>query len=87
MGQKIVKLRPIDGVCAETASAISLFVSTHFGVPVSTTHVITGAISGVGASRRLSAVRWGVAFKILWAWVLTIPCAALMGFLLYWVSH
>lgn len=87
MGQKIVKLRPIDGVCAETASAISLFVSTHFGVPVSTTHVITGAISGVGASRRLSAVRWGVAFKILWAWVLTIPCSALMGFLLYWVSH
>ncbi len=87
MGQKIVKLRPIDGVCAETASAISLFISTHFGVPVSTTHVITGAISGVGASRRLSAVRWHVAFKILWAWVLTIPCAAVMGFVLYWVSH
>ncbi len=87
MGQKIVKLRPIDGVCAETASAISLFLSTYFGIPVSTTHVITGAISGVGASRRLSSVRWNVAFKILWAWVLTIPCSALVGFLLYWVSH
>ena len=76
MGQKIVKLRPIDGVCAETASAISLFLATAFGVPVSTTHVITGAISGVGAARRVSAVRWNVTLRIVWAWIFTIPAAA-----------
>jgi inorganic phosphate transporter, PiT family len=79
MGQRITKLRPIDGFCAETASAASIFLATHFGVPVSTTHVITGAISGVGATRRLSAVRWGVTLKIVWAWVFTIPGAGLMG--------
>ena len=79
MGQRITKLRPIDGFCAETASAISIFVATHAGVPVSTTHVITGAISGVGAARRMSAVRWGVTLKIVWAWVFTIPGAALAG--------
>jgi len=67
MGQKITKLRPIDGFCAETASAISIFIATHLGVPVSTTHVITGAISGVGAAKRVSAVRWGVTLKIVWA--------------------
>lgn len=77
MGQKIAKLRPIDGVCAETASAISIFLATYFGVPVSTTHVITGAISGVGSYRRLSAVRWDTTLRIVWAWVFTIPCAAL----------
>jgi PiT family inorganic phosphate transporter len=77
MGQKITKLRPIDGFCAETASAISIFFATHAGVPVSTTHVITGAISGVGAAKRLSAVRWGVTLKIVWAWIFTIPGAAL----------
>lgn len=77
MGQKITKLRPIDGFCAETASAISIFFATHAGVPVSTTHVITGAISGVGAAKRMSAVRWGVTLKIVWAWVFTIPGAAL----------
>ena len=76
MGQKITKLRPIDGVCAETASAISIFLATYFGVPVSTTHVITGAISGVGGARRLSAVRWDITLRIVWAWVLTIPAAA-----------
>jgi PiT family inorganic phosphate transporter len=76
MGQKITKLRPIDGFCAETASAISIFFATHAGVPVSTTHVITGAISGVGAAKRLSAVRWGVTLKIVWAWIFTIPGAA-----------
>jgi PiT family inorganic phosphate transporter len=76
MGQKITKLRPIDGFCAETASAISIFTATHFGVPVSTTHVITGAISGVGAGKRLSAVRWGVTLQIVWAWIFTIPGAA-----------
>jgi PiT family inorganic phosphate transporter len=77
MGQKITKLRPIDGFCAETASAISIFFATHAGVPVSTTHVITGAISGVGAAKRFSAVRWGVTLKIVWAWIFTIPGAAL----------
>jgi len=76
MGQKITKLRPIDGFCAETASAVSIFTATHLGVPVSTTHVITGAISGVGASKRLSAVRWGVTLKIVWAWIFTIPGSA-----------
>lgn len=79
MGQKIAKLRPIDGVCAETASAISIFLATYFGVPVSTTHVITGAISGVGAARRLSAVRWDVTFRIVWAWLLTIPAAGIVA--------
>jgi PiT family inorganic phosphate transporter len=85
MGQKIAKLRPIDGVCAETASAISIFLATYFGVPVSTTHVITGAISGVGSYRRLSAVRWDTTFRIVWAWVLTIPCAAITAGLSYWL--
>ncbi len=83
MGQKITKLRPIDGFCAETASAISIFVATHAGVPVSTTHVITGAISGVGAAKRLSAVRWGVTLKIVWAWIFTIPGAALTAAIAY----
>lgn len=83
MGSKITKLRPIDGFAAETASAISIFFATHLGVPVSTTHVITGAISGVGSARRLSAVRWGITFNIVWAWLLTIPLAALFSFLVY----
>jgi PiT family inorganic phosphate transporter len=85
MGQKITKLRPIDGFCAETASAISIFTATHLGVPVSTTHVITGAISGVGASRGIHAVRWGVTLKIVWAWLLTIPGAAITGGILYFL--
>jgi len=85
MGQKITKLRPIDGFCAETASAISIFFATHMGVPVSTTHVITGSISGVGAAKRLSAVRWGVTLKIVWAWIFTIPGAALVGGSLYFL--
>jgi len=79
MGTKITKLKPIDGVCAEGASAISIFLATHLGVPVSTTHVITGAISGVGAANRITAVRWNVAFNIVWAWLFTIPGAALIG--------
>lgn len=85
MGQKITKLRPIDGFCAETASAISIFTATHLGVPVSTTHVITGAISGVGAAKRLSAVRWGITIKIVWAWFLTIPGAALTAGVFYFL--
>lgn len=83
MGQKITKLQPIDGFCAESASAISIFVATHLGAPVSTTHVITGAISGVGAVRRLTAVRWGVTLRIVWAWLFTIPAAAIIASLLY----
>ena len=73
MGSKITKLQPVGGFAAETAGAISLFTATHLGVPVSTTHTITGAIIGVGSIRRLSAVRWGVAGRIIWAWILTIP--------------
>jgi PiT family inorganic phosphate transporter len=84
MGQKITKLGPIEGFCAETASAISIFLATHLGIPVSTTHVITGAISGVGASKGLSSVRWGVTLRIVWAWIFTIPGAAFIaGFLYY----
>ena len=85
MGQRITKLRPIDGFCAETASAASIFLATNLGVPVSTTHVITGAISGVGATRRLSAVRWGVTLRIVWAWIFTIPGAGLMGAAYYFL--
>jgi len=83
MGQKIVKLRPIDGFCAETASAISIFMATHMGVPVSTTHVITGAVAGVGTVKNAHAVKWQVTIKIVWAWVLTIPAAALCSALVY----
>jgi PiT family inorganic phosphate transporter len=83
MGQKITKLEPIDGVCAETSAAFSIFLATHLGVPVSTTHVITGAISGVGSARRFRAVRWGVTIRIVWAWILTIPSAGLLAGLIY----
>jgi PiT family inorganic phosphate transporter len=83
MGMRITDLRPIGGFCAETGGAATLFFASSLGIPVSTTHTITGAIIGVGATRRFSAVRWGVAVEIVWAWVLTIPCAALMGALLY----
>jgi len=76
MGQKITKLRPVDGFCAETGAAITLFISTFFGIPVSTTHTITGAITGVGSLKRMNAVRWGVAGQIVWAWIFTIPCSA-----------
>jgi PiT family inorganic phosphate transporter len=79
MGSKITKLQPVGGFAAETGAAISILVATQTGVPVSTTHAITGAIVGVGATRRLSAVRWGVAGQIVWAWVLTIPAAFLIG--------
>jgi PiT family inorganic phosphate transporter len=86
MGQKITKLKPVGGFCAETGGAITLFLATALGVPVSTTHTITGAIVGVGATRRASAVRWGVAGNIVWAWVLTIPASAIMAAVAYWVS-
>jgi len=77
MGSRITKLRPVGGACAETAGAISILLATRFGIPVSTTHTITGAIMGVGATHRLSAVRWGIAGRIIWAWILTIPAAAI----------
>ena len=83
MGHKITKLRPIDGFCAEPASASSIFLATHLGIPVSTTHVITGAISGVGSAIRFSAVRWGVTIRIVWAWIFTIPAAAILAGLFY----
>jgi PiT family inorganic phosphate transporter len=83
MGQRVAKIKPIDGVCAESSAAITLIASTTFGIPVSTTHTITGAIMGVGSLRRLSAVRWGVAGRIIWAWILTIPAAALISSLAY----
>ncbi|HOD29740.1 MAG TPA: inorganic phosphate transporter [Syntrophales bacterium] len=83
MGTKITKLRPIGGFCAETAAAISIIGASLAGIPVSTTHTITGAIVGVGATRRLTAVRWGVAGSIVWAWILTIPMAALISAILY----
>lgn len=83
MGQKITRLRPIDGFCAETAGASSIFLATHLGVPVSTTHVITGAISGVGAANRFRSVRWNVTLRIVWAWLLTIPVAGVIGALVY----
>jgi PiT family inorganic phosphate transporter len=83
MGQKITKLEPIDGVCAETSAAFSIFLATHLGVPVSTTHVITGAISGVGSANRFTAVRWGITVRIVWAWIFTIPAAALLAGLIY----
>jgi len=79
MGMKITKLTPIGGFCAELGGSISLFASTLLGIPVSTTHTITGSIMGVGAVNRFSAVRWGVAQRILWAWILTIPVAALVS--------
>jgi PiT family inorganic phosphate transporter len=84
MGAKITKLKPVGGFCAETAAALTLFGNSYLGIPVSTTHTITGAIMGVGATERLSAVRWGVATRIVWAWVLTIPCSALVAALCFW---
>ncbi|MEO8856793.1 MAG: inorganic phosphate transporter [Burkholderiaceae bacterium] len=86
MGQRLTKLKPVDGFCAETGGAITLFTAALLGVPVSTTHTITGAIVGVGATKRASAVRWGVAGSIVWAWVLTIPCSAFVAALAYWIS-
>jgi PiT family inorganic phosphate transporter len=83
MGQKVAKLRPVDGFCAESSAAIALLISTAFGIPVSTTHTITGAIMGVGSLRRLSAVRWGVVGQIVWAWILTIPVSAAIAALTY----
>jgi PiT family inorganic phosphate transporter len=79
MGTKITKVTPLEGVCAETSGALTLFMTEQMGIPVSTTHTITGSIIGVGATKRLSAVRWGVTIQLLWAWVLTIPISALLA--------
>ena len=86
MGQKITKLKPVGGFCAETGGALTLFLATGLGIPVSTTHTITGAIVGVGSTQRASAVRWGVAGNIVWAWIFTIPAAALVAALFYWAG-
>ena len=86
MGQKITKLKPVGGFCAETGGALTLFLATWLGVPVSTTHTITGAIVGVGSTQRASAVRWGVAGTIVWAWIFTIPASAFVAAIAYWLS-
>lgn len=85
MGTRITKLKPVGGFCAESAGAITLFLSIHLGIPVSTTHTITGAIIGVGSTSRLSAVRWGVAQRIVWAWILTIPASAIVAAITFWI--
>jgi PiT family inorganic phosphate transporter len=87
MGQRITKLRPVGGFCAETGGAITLFMATSLGIPVSTTHTITGAIVGVGTSKGPGNVRWGVAGSIVWAWVLTIPASALIAAIAFWIGR
>lgn len=86
MGQKVAKLKPVDGFCAESGAAIMLFISSLLGVPISTTHTITGSIMGIGSLQRLSAVRWGVAGTIVWAWILTIPCSAGIAAISYFAA-
>ena len=83
MGSRITKLRPVGGFCAETGGALAIMVATHYSIPVSTTHTITGSIVGVGATQRLSAVRWGIAGRIVWAWIITIPAAGIMSAVAY----
>lgn len=85
MGMKITKLKPVGGFCAETAGAATLFIATHWGVPVSTTHTITGAIIGVGSTTKFSTIKWGVATRILWAWLLTIPLSAIVAAICFWL--
>ncbi len=87
MGQRITKLKPVGGFCAETGGAMMLFVATGLGIPVSTTHTITGSIVGVGSARKVSAVRWGVAGNIVWAWILTIPCSAFIAAIAWWLGR
>ncbi len=86
MGMRITKLTPVGGFCAETSGAITLFLATALGVPVSTTHTITGSIVGTGTVRKFSAVRWGVAGRIVWAWVLTVPGAAIISAFSFWAA-
>jgi PiT family inorganic phosphate transporter len=87
MGSKITRLTPMQGFCAETGGAVTLFGATYLGIPVSTTHTIAGCIIGVGSARRVSAVRWNVASNIVFAWVITLPAAALIGAFFYWLSR
>lgn len=86
MGSKITRLTPMQGFCAESGGSITLFAATWLGIPVSTTHTITGAIVGVGAARRVSAVRWGLAGNIVWAWIITIPIAGAIAAVTYWLT-
>ncbi len=86
MGQRLTKIKPFEGCCAETGGAITLFMATGLGIPVSTTHTITGAIVGAGSARRVNAVRWGVAGRLVWAWVLTIPCSAFVAAVAWWIG-
>jgi len=86
MGQRITKLKPVHGFCAETGGAITLFMASWLGIPVSTTHTITGAIVGVGSTRKVSAVRWGVAGNIVWAWIFTIPASAFIAAVSWWIG-
>ena len=86
MGTKITKVTPLEGVAAETSGALTLFMTEQMGIPVSTTHTITGSIIGVGATKRLSAVRWGVTVSLLWAWILTIPVSALLAGIVYYIT-
>ncbi len=85
MGTRITKVTPLEGVCAETSGAMTLYLTEQMGIPVSTTHTITGSIIGVGATKRLSAVRWGVTVRLLWAWILTIPVSAVMAAIVFWI--
>jgi len=87
MGMKITKLKPVGGFCAETGGAVTLFLATAFGIPVSTTHTITGAIVGVGATTKLSGIKWGVASRIIWAWILTIPASGGVGAVCFWIAE
>lgn len=87
MGMKITKLKPVGGFCAETASAITLFLATALGIPVSTTHTVTGSIVGVGSLHNIAAVRWGVARNIVWAWILTIPASGVVAAVVWWIIH
>ncbi|MEO8819295.1 MAG: inorganic phosphate transporter [Ginsengibacter sp.] len=87
MGTRITKVNPLEGFCAETAGAVTIFMTIFFGIPVSTTHTLTGAIVGVGATKRLSAVRWGVTVSLVWAWILTVPVSALVAAVVYYIIH
>jgi len=87
MGQRITKIRPVGGFCAELSGSISLFIATGLGIPVSTTHTIAGSIVGVGSTQNVSAVRWGIAGNIVWGWVLTIPCSAFMSGIAWWIGR
>jgi PiT family inorganic phosphate transporter len=87
MGSRITKLRPVSGFCAETGGALAITLASHYGIPVSTTHTITGSIVGVGATHRVSAVRWGIARRIVWAWLITIPAAGVMAAMSFYVLN